>query len=185
MPGIFNDPDSYPGKVLDQPYAGAVRLAAEGQPGKTIETRTTRILHVPCTIVIVAGVTMQYDACLSVRRHLVDSGRVPVAAFDRACSYRGVALVLARVVDCRQLTAEDFDRSVQVLSAFLQHPGGSHAGAQAGSFGVLMTFVPQPATESEGQPLNLIPSMRFPIDQVADSTKVEENPALIPAPRLA
>lgn len=111
-PGIFDDPDSYPGKVLDQPYAGAVRLAAEGYRAKNIETRPMRILRVPCDLVIVAGTTMQGLACLAVMRRLCVPGRVPEAAFDRAVSLRGCAVALVRVVECRLLTAEDEDRAL-------------------------------------------------------------------------
>lgn len=54
---IFDDVAIYPGKTLDQPYAGAVRLAAEGYAAKSIETRRTRIRAVPSEIVVVAGHT--------------------------------------------------------------------------------------------------------------------------------
>ena len=110
-PGIFNDPDSYPGKVLDQPYAGAVFLRARGYPGKDLETRTTRILRVPCELVIIAGVTMQHGVVENVRARLEARG-VPREAIRQAFAYCGAAVALVRVVGCRLLTAEDQPRSL-------------------------------------------------------------------------
>lgn len=109
--GIFDDPDSYPGKVLDQPYAGAVRLRAEGYPGKDIETRVTRILRVPCELVIVAGCTMQHGVVEHVQARLEARG-VPREAIRQAFAHCGVAVALVRVVGCRLLTAADHPRSL-------------------------------------------------------------------------
>lgn len=107
--GLFDDPAIVPGKVLDQPFAGAVLLAAQGHPGKRIETRTTRITRVPCEIVIIAGVTVQPVAMTRVWHELVDRRGVPQAAFDRAMALRGVAVAVARVTECRRLTEADAD----------------------------------------------------------------------------
>jgi len=109
--GIFDDPDSYPGKVLDQPFAGAVRLHAEGYPGKDIETRTTRILRVPCDLVIIAGGKMQHGVAERAQDRLEARG-VPLADIRRAFAYCGAAVALVRVVGCRRLTAADHPRSL-------------------------------------------------------------------------
>lgn len=109
---VFGNQDYYPGKTLDQPYAGAVLLAAMGYPAKTIETRPTRFLHAPHPVVICAGKRLDRAAKALLRRELVDSGKVPDAVFHLATGYQGFALALVTVVGSRPLVVEDFPKSL-------------------------------------------------------------------------
>lgn len=111
-PSVFTDPDHYPGLTIAQPYAGAVLLAAQGYPGKTIETRKTRFLHVGAEIVICAGLDRWEDDCLRLLNELVIGRDVPKLRFYCAIGEHGVALCLATVVACRWLTCFDYQRSL-------------------------------------------------------------------------
>jgi len=89
-----------------------VLLWAQGLPGKSIETRKHRFLHVGADVVICAGMLAQVVDVMRMRRQLVRAGSVPPNAFDAAMRLRGVAVALVRVVDCRPLTAADYPRSL-------------------------------------------------------------------------
>lgn len=109
-PGVFNDPENYAGIVLDQPFAGAVLLAARGLPGKLDETRPRRILH-RGELVFIAGKGVNKAAMPSVRAELVARG-IPEGLVDEALAFQGVAVAIARVVNCVPLVAEDYARTL-------------------------------------------------------------------------
>lgn len=109
---VFDDPDVYPGLTLAQPYAGVVFLAAQGMPGKDIESRKHRFLRVGAEIVICAGLDCWSVDVARLRNELVASGRVGQASFDAAVELRGVALRLVTVADCRPLTEADYSRAL-------------------------------------------------------------------------
>jgi len=109
---VFDDPECYPGLTLAQPYAGAVLLAAQGLPGKTIETRKVRFTRVGAEIVVCAGLDAWEDDLWRVYNGLVRLHGVPAAPFDLAMSHSGVALCLAVVAECRLLVKADYSRSL-------------------------------------------------------------------------
>ncbi len=109
---VFDDIAHYPGLTLDQPFGGAVFLAARGLPGKDIETRKTRITRVPSTVVICIGKARRDNELMRLFRVLVGSGRISKADFDSAMGLSGVAAALAVVSECRPLRPEDEARSL-------------------------------------------------------------------------
>lgn len=111
-PSVFDDPECYPGLTLAQPYAGAVLLAAQRLPGKTIETRKVRFTRVGAEIVVCAGLDRWSSDVGRLYRELVTSDRVPIEQYDTAIMHEGAALCLVTVVECRPLTAADYSRSL-------------------------------------------------------------------------
>ncbi len=108
--GVFDDPEHYPGRVLWQPYAGAMRLAALGYPGKEIETRKGRILY-RGPLVIVAGLAEEKAARPRVYRELVARG-IPEHLVDEALNLRGVAVAVGEVSDCRGALESDYPKTL-------------------------------------------------------------------------
>lgn len=106
---LFEDPLVIPARTLWQPYAGAVLLAALGYPGKEIETRTFTTTH-RGEFVIAAGLEMDPIVFVRVRAELIARG-IPADVVDHALGLVGVALVVARIADCRPLTEADLRKS--------------------------------------------------------------------------
>ena len=109
-PSVLNDPANYPGIVLHQPYAGLIRLAGMGLPGKTIETRKTRITYRgPLVIIASKRVPVDYETARARERlrdrlgrdHLTEEESVALWHFG------GRAVALFDVNDCRALVPED------------------------------------------------------------------------------
>lgn len=108
---VFDDNEVLPGLTLAQPYAGAVLLAAMGYEAKDIETRKTRFRHVGSRIVICAGLDRWAEDLQRLRRVLLGRG-VPETVFDRAMAFRGQAVAVATVAECRPLVKDDEPRSL-------------------------------------------------------------------------
>lgn len=105
-PSVFDDPDNYPGIVLHQPYAGLVRLAGLGYPGKTIETRKSKIRY-RGPLIIIAGKQVDYGAWKRIGAELRSQG-VPMELFNACVEMRGMAVACFDVSDCRPLTIDDW-----------------------------------------------------------------------------
>lgn len=110
---VFEDPDNYPGLVLQQPWAGLMWLAGFGWPGKVIESRTFQTsLRGPFVAVAGQGTSEDAPAALALGRSLlVATGLVPASLFDLVTSVRGVALARFHVAGCRRLRADDEPRA--------------------------------------------------------------------------
>lgn len=110
---VFEDPDNYPGLVLQQPWAGLMWLAGFGWPGKVIESRTFQTnLRGPLVAVAGHGTSEDAPAALALGRSLlVATGLVPASIFDLVTSVRGVALARFHVAGCRRLRADDEHRA--------------------------------------------------------------------------
>ena len=108
--GLFDNPAVIPGRTLQQPFAGAVLLAAFGYPAKDIETRLFQTT-LRGEFVIVAGLEMDPLIFARVRGELIDRG-IPPAVVDNALGQVGVALVVARIALVRPLTEADYSRAL-------------------------------------------------------------------------
>lgn len=101
---LFADPDILPGRGVDQPYAGLIRLGL-----KTLETRLFQI-HKRGTLIVCATRRVRWDELRDLRAKLVPS-RVSAEAFDVAVGLIGCAVAQAEVVGCRRLRKTDWDKA--------------------------------------------------------------------------
>lgn len=108
---VFDDPNNLPGIMLDQPYAGAIKLVGLVGDGKDIETRTRRCNY-RGDIVICATANVKPDVATVLRVGKMLKDRVPLAEYKHATWEHACTMAVAEIYDCRPLVAEDYERSL-------------------------------------------------------------------------
>ncbi len=99
---LFADPDVLPGRAIDQPYAGLIRLGL-----KTLETRLFRVhKRGPFVVCATRREKTDFAALRRIRAQLVPQ-RIAAEVFDAAVELHGCSLALATITGCRLLTKAD------------------------------------------------------------------------------